>query len=75
MCEITKAENFRRANEQSPVVYGSVLTDPKWRGDGPPPSQGVYYRLADGTTHKLGIKAVRALGDHKPRWAFEDAYA
>lgn len=71
MCEITQAENFRRANELSPVVYGSVITAPRWRGEGPPPSQGVFYRLANGKTFKLGVKAVRALG--QPRWAFEDA--
>ena len=72
MCEITRAENFRRANEASPVVYGSVITNPRYRGEGPPPSQGVYYRLANGKTFKLGLKALRALGDWTPRWHFWD---
>jgi hypothetical protein len=68
-----KAALFLAANARSPVVYGSVLTDPRWRGDGPPPSRGCYYRLADGKTFRLGLADCRAVV--APRWAFEDAIA
>jgi hypothetical protein len=70
---MTKAETFLRANERSPVVYASVVTDPHWRGEGLPPSRGCYYRLQNGQTFKLGLRDVRAIGE--PRWAFEEEYA
>lgn len=65
-----KANLFIEANKRSPVVYGSVITDRRFRGDGPPPSRGCCYRLANGETFRLALRDVRAVG--QPRWAHED---
>jgi hypothetical protein len=65
-----KAHLFMAANEQSPVVYGSVITPARWQGRGRPPSKGCYFRLKDGQTFTLGLADLRAM-EREPRWDLE----
>lgn len=53
----SKAHQFLMANEQSPVVYGSVI------GRG---GRGCHYRLQDGRNFRLGAKDCKDVGH--PRW-------
>lgn len=57
-----KIEEFKAANAQSPVVYGSVI------GRG---GEGCIYRLADERVFKLTARECELVG--VPRWAFETA--
>jgi hypothetical protein len=64
-----RAKRFIEANRKSPIVYGSVLTDPRNCDEhGIPISKGCYYRLASGETFKLNVEDCRAVGF--PRWNF-----
>jgi hypothetical protein len=58
-----RAEQFTKANRESPVVYGSAI------GDG---GKGAMYRLADDRTFTLTAVECAMV---KPRWAFEEAAA
>lgn len=55
----TKAEDFMKANDDSPVVSGAAV------GKG---GQGGYYTLKNGKTFKLSLEDCQALSKTYPRW-------
>ncbi len=58
-----QANDFIAANDKSPVVYGAVIEPAPNR-----PGRGGRYRLADGSSHRLGLEACRLLPEGYPKW-------
>lgn len=58
-----QADDFRKANDRSPVIAGAVLEENPDK-----PSKGGRYQTTDGKWHYLGAAACTLLPEGYPKW-------